>query len=100
MRIIATASARRNSAETWPPARSIPGGKQTPTRLRGLVKADTHSTEGDWGIEPKSTRALGRSGDGILARRGGVYVRRLFGSGRSGMVSPDVARQRSHIGVE
>ena len=63
------------------------------------MKADTHSSEGDRGIEPKSTA---RSASRVMAylRRGRVYVRPLFGSGRSGMVSPDVARQRLHIRVE
>jgi hypothetical protein len=36
---------------------------------RSSVKADTRSSVGDWGIEPKTTRALGQPRVGILARR-------------------------------
>ena len=48
-------------------------------------------------VESKSTRALGQSDDGILRACGRVYVRRLFGSGRSGMGSTATARSTRSI---
>jgi hypothetical protein len=41
------------------------------------VKADTRSSVGGPGIEPKTTRALRQSNDGALARRGRVYARKF-----------------------